>query len=137
MDIKNTTGSLYTDWRWLLQRCQTDVSASKSYLQDVKRKKAKVIRTEGQCGHVCPSQRFVGTSQWMSGLKEWKHISPSRGTAHLTTTQSYLSTDANQVRGLLKSQESSTQLDISSLWTSPKAKSQTVQPNTSRVMLWC
>ena len=137
MDIKNTTGSLYTDWLWLSRQCRTDASVSKLSSQVVRKTEKKSDLMGEQCGHVCPSQRFVGTSQWMSGLKEWKHISPSRGTAHLTTTQSYLSTDANQVRGLLKSQESSTQLDISSLWTSPKAKSQTVQPNTSSGMLWC
>ncbi len=137
MDIKNITGSLFTDWRWLLQRCQTDVSASKSYLQDVKRKKARVTHMVGQCGQGCRSQHFVETSQWMSGRREWKPTSHNRGTVPHTTIQSYRSTDANQARGLQKSQESFTQRDISSLWTSPKAKSQTVQHNTNRVMSWC
>ena len=136
MDIKNTTGSLYTDWLWLSRQCQTDASASKLSLQDVKQT-GKATHTEEQCGQGCQSLDYAGTSQWMSGLKEWKPTSHNRGIVRHTRTQSYHSTDANQVHGLQKSQESSTQLDISSLWTSPKAKSQTVQPNTSRVMLWC
>ena len=138
MDIKNTTGSLYTDWQWLSRQCQTDALVSKSSLQGAKQMtQTKKMSPEEPCGLVYQSQGCVGTSQWMNSQREWRRISPSRGIARLTTTQSYLSTDANQVRGLPKSQGSSTRLDISSLWTSPKAKSQTVQPNTSRVMLWC
>lgn len=137
MDIKNTTESLYTDWRLLSRRCRTDVSVSKSYLQDVKRKKARVIRTEVPCGLGCQSRPYVGTSHWMNGRKEWKLTSHNRGTAHHTPTQSYHSTDVNPARGYVRSQESFIHRDISSLWTSPKAKSQTVQPSTSRVTLWC
>ena len=137
MDIKNITESLFTDWQWLLRRCQTDVSASKLYSQDVKRKKVKAIHMEEPCGQGCRSQHFVETSQWMTGLKEWRHTSHNRGTVHHTPIQSYHSIGVNQVRGYVKSQESFTQRDISLLWTTPKAKSQTVQPNTNRVMLWC
>ena len=136
MGMKTITGSLFTDWQWLLQPCQIVASASKLSSQDVKQT-GKATRMEEQCGQGCPSQDFAGTSQWMNGLKEWKHTSHNRGTVPHTITQSYRLTDVNQVRGLQKSQESFTQQDISSLWTTPKAKSQTVQPNTSRVTLWC
>ena len=137
MDIKNITGSLYTDWRLLSRQCPTDASVSKSYLQDVKKRKAKVIRTEVPCGQGCLSQPCVGTSQWMNGLKEWKHTSHNRGTVHRTTTQLCPLTGVNLAHGLQKLQGNFIQRDISSLWTTPKAKSQTVQPNTSRVTLWC
>ena len=138
--MKIITGSLYTDWLWLSRRCQTDVSVSKSFSQDAKQTTQTQDLTtfmEEQCGRGCRSQHYVGTSEWMSSQREWKPTLHSRGTAHHTTTRLYPSTDANQVRGSQKSQGSSTQLDISSLWTSPKAKSQTIQPNTNRVMLWC
>ncbi len=137
MDIKNITGSLYTDWQWLLRQCQTDASVSKLSLQDVKKRKAKVTPTEEQCGQGCLSQPCVGTSQWMNGLKEWKRTSHNRGTAHRTTTQLCPLTGVSLAHGLQKLQGNFTQRDISSLWTTQKVKSQTAQPNTSRVTLWC
>ena len=136
MGIKNITGSLFTDWQWLLQPCQIVASASKLSSQDVKQT-GKATRMEERCGQGCQLQDFAGTSQWMNGLKGWKHTSHNHGIARHTRTQSYHSTDVNQAPGLQKSQESFTQRDISSLWITPKAKSQTVQPNTSRVTLWC
>ncbi len=137
MDIRNITESLYTDWRLLSRQCRTDALVSKLYLQDVKKRKAKVIRTEVPCGQECLSQPYVGTSHWMNGRKEWRPTSHSRGTVHHTLTQSYHSTDVNQARGYAKLTGGSTHRDISLLWTSPKAKSQTVQPSTNRVTLWC
>ena len=137
MDIKNTTGSSYMGWQLQSRQCQTDVSVSKSYLQDVKRKRAKVIRTEVPCGLAYRSPDYVGTSQWMSGRKEWKHTLHSRGTAHRTTTQLCPLTGVNLAPGLQKLQGNFIQQDISSLWTTPKAKLQTVPPNISRATLWC
>ena len=137
MDIKNTTGSSYTAWQSQSQQCRTDVSVSKSYLQDVKRKRAKVIRTEVPCGQGCLSQHSVGTSQWMSGLKEWKPTLHSHGTVHHTTTPLCPLTGVSLAHGYVRSPGSFIHRDISSLWITPKAKSQTVQPSTSRVTLWC
>ena len=138
MGIKSITGSLFTDWRWLLQRCQTDVLASKSSLQGVKpMEPKKKMFMEERCGLVCQSQDFVGTSQWMVFRKGWKPTSHNRGIVRHTTTPLCHSKDVNQAPGLQKSQESFTQRDISSLWTTPKAKSQTVPHNTNKVTLWC
>lgn len=138
MGIKITTGSLFTDWQWLLQPCQIAASVSKSSSQDVKQTtEAKRMYTGEQCGQGCPSLGWLETLLWKSGQKEWKRTSPNRGIAHHTTIQSYLLTDVNQARGYVKSQESSINRDTSSLWTTPKAKSQMTQPNTNRVMLWC
>ncbi len=136
MDIKNTTGSLYTDWQWLSRQCQTDALVSKSSSQVVKQTE-NLTRTEGQCGQGCPSLHWLETYRGTNFQNGWKPTSHNHGTVRHTRTQSYPLIDVNQAPGLQKSQGSSTQLDISSLWTSPKAKSQTVQPNTSRVMLWC
>ena len=138
MGIKITTGSLFTDWQWLLQPCQIAASASKLSSQDVKQMTgAKRMYTGEQCGQGCPSLGWLETLLWKSGQKEWKRTSPNRGIAHHTTTQLWNLTDANQARGYVKSQESFINRDISSLWTTPKAKSQMTQPNTNRVMLWC
>ena len=138
MGIKSITGSLFTDWQWLSQPCQTAASVFKSSLQGAKpMEPKKIIFTEEQCGLVCQSQDFVGTSQWMVFRKGWKPTSYNRGTVRHTTTPLYPSKDVNQALGLPRSQESSTRLDISSLWTSPKAKSQTVPHNTNKVTLWC
>lgn len=137
MDIKNITGSSYTAWQSQSQQCRTDVSVSKSYLQDVKRKRAKVIRTEVPCGQECQSQPYVGTSHWMSGLKEWKPTSHSRGTVRHTTTPLCPLTGVSLAHGYVRSPGSFTHQGIYSLWTTPKAKLQTAQPSISRVMLWC
>ena len=138
MDTKLTTGSLFTDWQWLLQPCQIDASVSKSSSQGVKPMTAAKRTYMGeQCGQGCPSLHWLETFLWKSSQKEWKRTSYSRGTVRHTTIQSSSLTDANQARGSLKSQESFTKRDISSLWTTPKVKSQTIQPNTNRVMLWC
>ena len=136
--MKTITGSLFTDWQWLLQPCQIDASVFKSSSQDVKQMtEAKKMYTVEQCGQECPSLHWLETFLWKNSQKEWKRTSSNLGTVRHTPTQSYLSTDVNQARGLQKSQESFTQRDISSLWTTPKAKSQMTQPNTNRVMLWC
>ena len=137
MDIKSTTESSYMGWQLQSRQCQTDVSVSKSSLQDAKEKKEKLDPMAGPCGLAYRSPDYVGTSQWMSGRKEWKHTSHSRGTAHRTTTQLCPLTGVNLAPGLQKLQGNFIQQDISSLWTTPKAKLQTVQPNISRVMLWC
>ena len=138
MDTKNITGSSYMVWQSQLQQCQTDASVFKSSLQDVKQRRKKATRTVEQCGQGCPSQPYVAISQLMTKCHlEWKPTSPNRGTVHHTTTQLCPLTGVNLAPGWRKLQVNFIQQDTYLPWTTPKAKLQTVQPNTNRVTLWC
>ena len=137
MDIKNITGSSYMAWQSQSQQCQTDASVSKSSLLGVRKTEKKSDLMAEQCGQGCQSQPYVATSHWMSGRKEWKPTSHSRGTVHRITTPLCPLTGVSLAHGYVRSPGSFTHRDIYSQWITPKAKSQTVQPNTSRVTLWC
>ena len=137
MDIKNITGSSYMAWQSQSQQCQTDASVSKSSLLGARKTEKKSDLMGEQCGQGCLSQPYVGTSHWMSGLKEWKPTSHSRGTVRHTTTPLCPLTGVSLAHGYVRSPGSFTHQGIYSQWITPKAKLQTVQPNTSRVTLWC
>ena len=138
MDIKNIKGSLYTDWQWLLRQCQTDASVSKSSSQDVKQMKQKIpMSMEERCGHVCPSQAWLETYRLTSGRKKCLPTWLNLGTVHRMTTRLWNSGGANPHLGYVKLTEIFTPDDTCSQWTTQTVKSQTIQPNISRVMLWC
>ena len=137
MDIKNITGSSYMAWQSQSQQCQTDASVSKSSLLGARKTEKKSDLMAEQCGQGCQSQPYVGTSHWMSGLKEWKPTSHSRGTVHHTTTPLCPLTGVSLAHGYVRSPGSFTHQGIYSQWITPKAKLQTAQPSISRVTLWC
>lgn len=137
MDIKNITGSSYMAWQSQSQQCQTDASVSKSSLLGARKTEKKSDLMAEQCGQGCQSQPYVATSHWMSGRKEWKPTSHSRGTVRHTTTPLCPLTGVSLAHGYVRSPGSFIHRDIYLQWITPEVKSQTVQPNTSRVTLWC